>query len=76
MKIKHFATFVFRVLGALLIAHSLWTIVLLADSKLDAEPAAKVMLIALILGLLGGYLIYFSKFVAEIFCKGIDDDSA
>jgi len=74
MKLKHIAAFGFRVLGALLIARSLWTIVLLADSNMSRELGAKVLMMAIVLGLLGGYLIYFSRFVAAIFCKGLDDD--
>lgn len=75
MKLKHFAIFVFRVLGALLMFNGFWTILLLIGSG-RGEPTAKVLLIALIGWVVGVYLVYYSKFVAAIFCAGIDDDSA
>ena len=76
MKLKHLAAFVFRILGALLILHSVWSLALLADSRSIGEASAKMFLIAIVPGLLGGNLIYFSKDLATIFCKDLDDDSA
>jgi hypothetical protein len=74
MKLKHFAAFVFRVLGALFALVSLWSFVLMIDSRVSGETAGRAFLISLIPGLLGANLIYFSKSLAAIFCKDLDDD--
>jgi hypothetical protein len=76
MKLEHFATFVFRVLGALLIFSGVWSIfLLLTVSEIKGEPRTKAIAAAVLVWGLGGYLVYYSKVVAAIFCKDIDDDS-
>jgi len=72
MKLKNLAALLFRMLGALFVLTGFSEALsgILESQKMGAVGAA-------VSGLLVGILlIYFSKRLAALFCKGLDDDDS
>jgi len=72
MKLRNLAALIFRIVGALFVLTGFSDVM----SAIFDSPK-----IGWIFGAVGGLLIgflmtYYSKKLAEIFCRGLDDDSA
>ncbi len=72
MKLKQLAALLFRMLGALFVLSGFSEALsgILDTQKIGAIAAAFT---GLVVGIL---IIYYSKKLANLFCKGLDDDSA
>jgi len=72
MKLRSLAALIFRIVGALFVLTGFSDV---ASAIFDSQKAGWI--VGAVGGLLVGFLmIYYSKKLAEIFCKGLDDDSA
>jgi len=72
MKLRSLAALIFRIVGALFVLTGFSDMM---SAILDSNKSGWIF--GAVGGLLIGFLmIYYSKKLAEIFCKGLDDDSA
>ena len=72
MKLKSLAALIFRILGAVFILGGIEPLALIGDNH-----AILPLIIEVVFSFVIGYgCIYYSKRLAALFCKGLDDDSA
>ena len=72
MKLRNLAALIFRIIGALFVLTGFSDV---TSAIFNSQKAGWIF--GAVGGLLIGFLmIYFSKKLAEVFCKGLDDDSA
>ena len=72
MKLKAIATLIFRLIGALLVFGGFGNTV----ATVIAVRTGEAIFDGIFMLLVGFCFIYFSKKLAQLFCKGIDDDVA
>ncbi len=70
MKLKSLAALIIRFLGALIMLGGIQALVVMVDTH-SIIPAIIEGVISFIIGY---GLIYYSKKLAALFCKGLDDD--
>ena len=70
MKLKSLAALIFRIIGAVFVLSGIFNMVaaVISIRTFDAISGCVILLIS------GFCFIYFSKKLAGLFCKGLDDD--
>ena len=75
MKLKNITTLVFRLIGGGLLLCAATEFIFALLAAMTRNPVASRFQNGIALLIPGCCLVYFSKKLAALFCKGLDDDS-